>query len=64
MTRDDAAARLAVAVDQAVRENHRAYWRGNPIKERQVRNAIRSALGVYDHLLDDIFELIKAQRDY
>jgi type I restriction enzyme R subunit len=54
----------AVALDAAIRRVKKADWRGNRFKEREVRNAIRSVLGEHDALVDRIFEIVKAQRDY
>ena len=54
---------MARLVDRAIRSVKKADWRGNRIKEREVRNAIRSVLGD-DALVDRIFEIVKAQRDY
>ena len=42
----------------------KADWRGNRFKEREVRNAIEAVLGDDDALVDRIFEIVKAQRDY
>ena len=63
---DLAGARAATArlVDGAIRGVKKAEWRGNRIKEREVRNAIRRVLGDDDALVDRIFEIVKAQRDY
>jgi type I restriction enzyme R subunit len=55
---------LAVRVDEAVRENKRADWRGNLAKERELRKAIKTALGADGDALDKVFELVKAQREY
>ena len=59
----DAAERAALAVDAAIRSVKKADWRGNRFKEREVRNAV---LGVLkdDKLVDRIFEIVKAQREY
>ncbi len=54
---------LAVQVDTAIRNVMKAGWRGIRIKEREVRIAIKSALGD-DSLVDTIFEIVKNQRDY
>lgn len=53
----------ALAVDDAIRAVKKADWRGNRFKEREVRNAIRGVLAD-DGLVDQIFEIVKAQRDY
>ena len=47
-----------------IRNVKKADWRGNRIKEREVRNAIRSELGGDKDLVDKIFEIVKAQNDY
>ena len=54
---------LAVAMDREIRSTKKDGWRGNRIKERQVRYAIRR------HIPDKIeaeriFELVKNQREY
>ena len=61
MARLTAAAR---AIDAAVRRVRKADWRGNRIKEREVRNAVRRALGGDDALTETIFEIVKAQHEY
>ena len=53
----------ALAVDEAIRLVKKADWRGNKFKEKQVRNAIKTVLQD-DTLVDRIFEIVKAQRDY
>lgn len=55
---------LAVAVDAAVRHTKKDDWKGNPLKKREVKNAIRNELGDDDALTDRIFELVLNQRDY
>ena len=42
----------------------KADWRSNRIKEREVRNAVRRALGGDDALTETIFEIVKAQHEY
>ena len=54
----------AIALDSAIRDVKKADWRGNVMKEREVRHAIRSALNGNDALVDHIFELVKNQPDY
>ena len=54
----------AVALDRAIRSVKKADWRGNRIKEREVRNAIKSELDGDENLTDSIFEVVKAQSDY
>ena len=59
-----ARAAAAVLVDRAIRRTKKADWRGNRMKEREVRRAISSVLGDDADLVDRIFEIVKAQRDY
>ena len=60
----DARTAAARAIDAAVRRVRKADWRGNRIKEREVRNAVRRALGGDDALTETIFEIVKAQPEY
>ena len=60
----DPRAAAALALDEAVRRVRKADWRGNRIKEREVRNAVRRALGGDDALTERIFEIVQAQREY
>ena len=58
----------ALEVDEAIRRVRKADWRGSRLKEREVRNAIRSTLTQGDGEADpdvvgSIFEIVKAQRD-
>lgn len=57
---------LAIEIDTIVRHTKPDAWVGNPIKERKVKNAIRANLGGdFDHAkLDELFELVKARREY
>lgn len=55
---------LALALDYAIRAVKKADWRGNRFKEREVRNAIQAKLGENDALVDRLFEIVKAQREY
>lgn len=54
---------LAVLTDTAIRRVKKDDWRGNLIKEREVRSAIREAIND-ETLVEFIFEIVKAQRDY
>ena len=54
----------AVALDHAIRSVKKADWRGNRVKQREVRNAIKQTLGNDDALVDRIFKIVQAQRDY
>ena len=60
----DAVETAALAVDDAIRRVKKADWRGNRFKEREVRNAIKAELGGDDALVDAMFQIVKAQRDY
>ncbi|MHB8585928.1 MAG: type I restriction endonuclease subunit R [Thermoplasmatota archaeon] len=55
---------LAERVDSAVRDIMKAEWRGNKLKEKEVRIAIKSALGASDTRVDAVFEIVKRQHDY
>ncbi|MCA1717403.1 MAG: hypothetical protein LC781_11415, partial [Actinobacteria bacterium] len=54
----------AIRVDTAVRYTRKDDWRGNRFKEREVRNAVREELGKYEVRTDEIFEIVKNQREY
>ena len=54
----------AIAVDRAIRNVKQAGWRGNRLKERAVRIAIKSVLGGDGDVVDRVFEIVKNQRDY
>ena len=60
----DRDADLAARVDDVVRSTKRHDWRGNPFKERELRNAVREALVGYPVDPETVFNLIKAQPDY
>jgi type I restriction enzyme R subunit len=55
---------LALAVDEAVRTTKQDGWRGNRIKQRMVKLAVRDALGPLSGRTDEIFELVKNQHEY
>jgi type I restriction enzyme, R subunit len=55
---------LAVRLDAAIRAVKKDGWRGNRFKEREVRAAIKSSFNGDDGILNKIFELVKAQREY
>ena len=55
---------LAVRVDTAVRYTRKDDWRGNRFKEREVLNAVREELGEYKTRADEVFEIVKNQREY
>jgi type I restriction enzyme R subunit len=54
---------LAIEVDELIRKTKKDGWRGNVIKERELKYAIRNRLpGTFN--LDAIFEIIKNQDEY
>ena len=55
---------VVLALDQAIRNVKKADWRGNVMKEREVRNAIRSVLGDGADYMERMFEIVKNQPDY
>jgi type I restriction enzyme R subunit len=55
---------LAVAVDNAVRDNLQDGWRENAIKTRKVKNAIRGALKDQEANTERILELVIQQHEY
>ena len=59
----DVAEIAARAVDDTIRRVKKADWRGNRFKEREVHSAITEVLGD-GALVAQIFEIVKAQRDY
>ncbi|MCY3746818.1 MAG: type I restriction endonuclease subunit R [Acidobacteria bacterium] len=64
----DSRERRALDLDKAIRKVKKADWRGNVLKEREVRNAIHTTLVGYYGRVDDayvkrMFELVKAQQD-
>ena len=54
----------ALAVDEAVRQVKKDDWRGNRFKAREVRNAIKSVIDGEDYLVNEIFNIVRAQDDY
>jgi type I restriction enzyme R subunit len=55
---------LAIEVDEAVRLSKPDSWVGNPIKEKKVKLAIEAALPQNFDRVDELFELVKARREY
>jgi type I restriction enzyme R subunit len=53
---------LAIGLDSEIRTAKKDDWRGDLIKERIIRNAIRKHVDEED--VDRIFDLVKSQRDY
>jgi len=56
--------KLAIELDTEILRTKKDDWRGNKIKEREVRNAIKKVLGKDGEELDKVFELVKNQNDY
>ena len=54
---------VAVKIDAAIRHVKKAGWRGNLIKEREVRAAIRHHVAD-EARIDAIFDLVKKQDEY
>jgi type I restriction enzyme R subunit len=54
---------LALALDAAIRATKKDAWRGNRIKEKEVRNAIKAQLADPD-MVGAIFELVRNQHEY
>ena len=54
---------LAIAVDAAIQQTKKDGWRGNRIKERELRYAIQKVLQE-ETLVNQIFELVKNQDEY
>ena len=50
-------------MDDAVRAVRKADWRGNTFREREIRRAINDVLQD-DALVDEVFEIVKAQHVY
>jgi type I restriction enzyme R subunit len=59
----DLAATTALTLDDAIRAVKKSDWRDNKFKEREVRNAIGGIVADAE-LVDTLFEIVKAQRDY
>ena len=61
---EDVSEAKAIALDKAIRQVKRDDWRGHILKERQIRNAIRSELDCNEDLINAIFEIVKHQDEY
>ena len=55
---------IVLAVDAAIQGSRMDGWRGNAMKTKKVRLAIREVLSNDDALTDRILELAKHQNDY
>lgn len=54
---------LAVSLDEIIRKTKKADWRGDLIKEREVKRAIRSLVSDPEQV-EQVFELAKNQQEY
>ena len=54
---------LARAIDATIRQTKKDGWRGNKIKEREVKNAIKKYLDSQEDW-DRVFEIVKSQSEY
>lgn len=54
---------LALALDEIIRRTKKADWRGDLIKEREVKRAIRSLISDPE-MVEKVFELAKNQAEY
>ena len=54
----------AIRVDNAVRYTRKDDWRGNRFKETEVWGAVCEELGADETRADEIFEIVKNQREY
>ena len=54
---------MSIAVDYAVISSKKDGWRGHKVKEKEVLYAVRRVLND-EHLAENIFEIVKNQRDY
>jgi type I restriction enzyme R subunit len=55
---------LAIEVDDVILHTKPDSWVGNPIKEKKVKRALGRALPADFDRLDELFELVKARREY
>jgi type I restriction enzyme R subunit len=55
---------LATKIDAAIRYTKKADWVGDRFKEREIANAIREEADGYDLNLEDVMNLVKAQKEY
>ncbi|URM93985.1 type I restriction endonuclease subunit R [Actinomadura madurae] len=55
---------IAVEIDTTIRHTKPDSWVGNPIKEKKVKRALARALPEDFDRLDELFELVKARREY
>jgi type I restriction enzyme, R subunit len=61
---EDGKAKLALEIDQAMRERAPAGWKGDEIREKQVLNALYPIMARDRAATQGIFEIIKNQPGY
>ena len=61
---EDVTEATALSLDKTIRAAKMDAWRGDTLKERKIRNAIRSELDGNDELVDAIFDIAKHQDEY
>ena len=54
----------AILLDKTIKTVKMDDWRGHKLKERKIRNAIKSELDGNENLVDSIFEIVKHQEEY
>jgi type I restriction enzyme R subunit len=55
---------MAKSVDNEIKKTKKDGWKGNMMKERDLRIAIKKALGSKEGMIDAIMELVKHQDEY
>ena len=55
---------LVVRIDTAVRNTKKDNWRGHRIKELELKNAVKEEVMPFGYDVDQVFEIVKKQRDY
>ena len=54
---------LALTIDTVIRQTKQDGWRGNKVKERMIKNAIKKYLPLPEQI-DEMMEIIKNQNEY
>ncbi len=57
-------ARKVMEIDSKIKSVKKANWRGHKIKEREIRNAIKSVIGNDDKTVEQIFDIVKNHNEY
>ena len=55
---------LVTRIDTAVRNTKKDNWRGHRIKELELKNAVKEEVMPFGYDVDQVFEIVKKQRDY